>query len=76
MSYNCIKNNVLKAFADSVRIGDTVTKGQIFQTSVKVTPTLYEATVGWIISIWLVNTGRMVEVGNGKYGAKIYKRVS
>lgn len=71
-----IKEKVIKSFIENVKIGDLVTKGEIFRTAAKGIPNLCEATVGWIISIWLVNTGRMVEVGKGKHGAKIYKRVS
>lgn len=70
-----IKVEVIKSFQDSVKVGDTVTKGEIFRTAAKVIPDLCEATVGWIISIWLVGKGRIVEVGT-KHGAKIYKRVS
>lgn len=71
-----VKDKVITSFLDSVKIGDTVTKGEIFRTAAKVIPDLCEATVGWIISIWLVGKGRIVEVGKGKHGAKIYRRVS
>lgn len=71
-----IKEQVLKSFIKTIKIGETVTKGEIFRTAAKVIPDLCEATVGWIISIWLVGKGRIVEVGKGKHGAKIYKRVS
>ena len=71
-----IKDKVITSFLDSVKIGDTVTKGEIFRTAAKVIPDLCEATAGWIISIWLISTGRIIEVGKGKYGAKIYRRVS
>lgn len=70
-----VKDKVITSFLDSVKIGDTVTKGEIFRTAAKVIPDLCEATVGWIISIWLVDKGCIVEVGEGKHGAKIYRRV-
>lgn len=71
-----IKEQVLKSFVETVKIGDLVTKGEIFQIVIKCIPGLYESTVGWIISLWLVGKGRLVEVGKAKHGAKIYKRVS
>ena len=73
---NSIKEQVLKSFVETVKVGDLVTKGEIFRTAAKVIPDLCEATVGWIISIWLVGKGRIVEVGKDKHGAKIYRRVS
>ena len=73
---NSIKELVLKSFIGTVNVGDLVTKGEIFRTAAKVIPDLCEATVGWIISIWLVGKGRIVEVGKGEHGAKIYRRVS
>lgn len=71
-----IKEQVLTSFTSQVKIGELTTKGVIFRTAAKVIPDLCEATVGWIISIWLVGKGRIVEVGKIKHGAKIYKRVS
>lgn len=71
-----IKEKVLKSFVETVEIGDLVTKGKIFRTAAKRIPGLYESTVGWIISLWLVGKGRLVEVGKAKHGSKIYKRVS
>lgn len=71
-----IKEQVLRAFVETVNIGDTVTKGEIYRTAFKAIPDLCEATVGWIISIWLVGKGRIVEVGKREHGAKIYRRLS
>lgn len=71
-----IKEQVLTSFASQVKIGDLTTKGEIYRTAAKRIPELCEATVSWIISIWLVGKGRIVEVGKDKHGAKIYQRVS
>lgn len=71
-----IKETVISSFVNSFRIGETVTKGQIFQKAAKIIPDLSEATVGWLISNWLINKGRIVEVGKGKHGAKIYRRAN
>ncbi len=69
-----VKEIVLSSFFEVFKVGSTFTKGEIYRNAAKRLPGLLESTVGWIISNWLVNAGRIVEVGKGKYGAKIYRR--
>ena len=70
-----IKEIFIRSFLN-FKIGSTMTKGAIYRNAAKSIPNLKESTAGWLISNWLINKGHIVEVGRGKDGAKIYRKIS
>lgn len=67
---------IIGAFLSLFSIGeDNITKGDIFKAAKSKDKNISEATVGWVIYLFLEKMGYIIKTGKGKNGENLYKRM-